>query len=660
MARALQWGAGILGGLLLLIVAAALAAVWFVDGHRLAGWVAERASAALEREVRVEDARIAWSWSPRLTLSGLTIANAPWGTEPLMAEVEQVQAVVRIPPLLRGRIEIPEITIVRPSLLLEKNQEGEGNWQLREPVAAEPATPEDRSEFPLMGRLAVQDGVLRFNDPKKGVEVESRINTVAGSGGGGEDRVSVDGQGSLQGKPFRISLSAGPILVLRQSDAPYPVDLSVEAGETSVLVKGTFRDPVKFQGADLDLDLKGPDLSEIFPLFGIPTPVTAAYSLKGKLRRDEGIWQVEGLQGRVGESDLSGVIRYEPKEPRPLIRGTLTSRQLRFADLGGLIGLDPAEGDKKRETPGPDARVIPDTPIDLDRLKAADMDVTFTGDDVQVPVLPLEQVQFRLLLNNGKAVIDPVRFTASIGRVVGRIILDGTQEVPLGRFDLGIEGLGLKPFVAGTRFEPETEGRLGGRLDLTGRGRSLSSILAASDGRIVLVMEGGSVSHLLIEAAGLDIAEALGTLVSGDDAVGVRCLVADLPVERGRMTTRTFIFDTTDTNIAADLTLALGDEALAGRVVAAPKDPSPLAARVPVTLGGTLSQPRIGIEGGPAAVKGGAAVALGVLLTPLAAIIPFLEEGGGEDSPCRALIQSANSPEPPANRRRPAGGKRPG
>jgi len=55
-------------------------------------------------------------------------------------------------------------------------------------------------------------------------------------------------------------------------------------------------------------------------------------------------------------------------------------------------------------------------------------------------------------------------------------------------------------------------------------------------------------------------------------------------------------------------------------------------------LSGPLKKPRVGIEpSGLAARAGGAAVL--ALLNPLAAIIPFIEMGGGEDSDCRGLIQ---------------------
>ena len=45
-----------------------------------------------------------------------------------------------------------------------------------------------------------------------------------------------------------------------------------------------------------------------------------------------------------------------------------------------------------------------------------------------------------------------------------------------------------------------------------------------------------------------------------------------------------------------------------------------------------------------AAARAGAAVGLGVLLTPLAALLPTIELGIGEDGACAGLLRAARSP----------------
>lgn len=637
MRRALKWGAGLFAGLMLMLILVVL----LFDWGRLAPWAANRLSAMSGREVTIEKLDIDWSWQPLITVEGLTVANAAWAKEPSMAEVERVRMRVSLPALLRLRWELPELAIIRPRVRLEQNEEGVANWDFTAgKLAAEATTPDDRSEMPLIGDFLIEEGALSYRDLRKGIDFRSRISNVAARDT--DRKVRVEGDGTIERKPFTVTLVAGSLMSLRAAEDPYPVRLDLAAGGTKLALDGTMRDPIRLEGADFQLSLSGPDLAEIFPIFGIPTPTTAPYSLSGRMQRDEGRWRVDDLKGEVGESDLSGSVAIDPREEIPLIQANLLSRKLRLIDLGGLIGLDPGEEDPSASV-APPGKVLPDVPVELARLRAADMDVQFTGQNVVVPDLPLREVDFHLILKGGQARLEPLRFKAEIGEIAGTVVLDGRQDVPIGNFDLGIRNLGLRPFFKGTRFEPETEGALAGRIQLRGTGSSLSDILGTSDGEAVLVMENGTLSHLLVELAGLDAAEALANLIAGDDAIKVRCFVSDFDVKKGMMQSRTLVLDTTDTNIKGKLALDLGQERLEGRLQPEPKDFSPLSARVPITLGGTFKEPAVGVEGGKLALKGGAAVALGVLLTPLAAIVPFLDAGGGEDSPCRSLINQAQA-----------------
>jgi hypothetical protein len=49
----------------------------------------------------------------------------------------------------------------------------------------------------------------------------------------------------------------------------------------------------------------------------------------------------------------------------------------------------------------------------------------------------------------------------------------------------------------------------------------------------------------------------------------------------------------------------------------------------------------VGIEGGAVAGQVGLAAALGALISPLAALLPFVDPGLAEDANCGALISSA-------------------
>ena len=77
------------------------------------------------------------------------------------------------------------------------------------------------------------------------------------------------------------------------------------------------------------------------------------------------------------------------------------------------------------------------------------------------------------------------------------------------------------------------------------------------------------------------------------------------------------------------------------KVTPLPKDRSPLTLRVPFTVQGSFADPSVKPEMGKLLARGGGALLLGALVNPLAALIPLIETGPGEDSDCSALMARA-------------------
>ena len=74
-------------------------------------------------------------------------------------------------------------------------------------------------------------------------------------------------------------------------------------------------------------------------------------------------------------------------------------------------------------------------------------------------------------------------------------------------------------------------------------------MLGSANGNIGLIMGEGHISNLLVELAGLDVAEALKYLVDKDREIPLRCAYAAFDVKDGVMTAKGLAFDTTDTAI---------------------------------------------------------------------------------------------------------------
>jgi uncharacterized protein involved in outer membrane biogenesis len=258
---------------------------------------------------------------------------------------------------------------------------------------------------------------------------------------------------------------------------------------------------------------------------------------------------------------------------------------------------------------------------------------------IDQPGWPLDNLDVRFLLNNGVLQLDPFSFGIAQGKISGPIILDGSKDVPDVSIDLSLQNLSLKPFFQDSRFESFAKGRFGGRFQIRGSGKSLADVLGDSNGHVTLLMEGGTVSKLIIDAAGLDFGKATTEVLGKDQSTDIRCVIGDFADKSGVLNSNIFVVDTTASNIQGNASINLKDETLNIDIEAHPKSIS-LSARTPILVTGPFRSPSVGLDPKELAARGAAAAALSVL-TPLAAIIPFIEPGLGKDSDCQHYVDEA-------------------
>jgi uncharacterized protein involved in outer membrane biogenesis len=166
-----------------------------------------------------------------------------------------------------------------------------------------------------------------------------------------------------------------------------------------------------------------------------------------------------------------------------------------------------------------------------------------------------------------------------------------------------------------------------------GNGNSIAAMFAGADGEMQAIMGPGEVSNLLLELAGLDVAEALKFLLGKDHKVAIRCAYADFKVAKGVAGADALAIDTTDTALLGKGSIDLGQERFDLTLLARPKDKSPISLRTPLRIGGSFLDPSFGPEPVPLLLRGAAVVALAAIAPP-AALLGLIETGPGEDVTC--------------------------
>ncbi|WP_333586783.1 AsmA family protein [Phenylobacterium sp.] len=643
-------GAGGLGAVLLTLVLILL----LLDWNMLRGPVSAFASARTGRDISIEGPLSVrpWSLRPSATVQGLRIADPDWAGEGDTATVERLTVQMEILPLLRGRQILTRLELHGADVRLRRAADGQVNWDF---------SPGDRDEgparLPAIRRFVVQDGRLALRDDVRGLNFSGEVSAREGGGEAGAQGFRLLGEGQLNGEAFRLRARGAPLVNL-DPDEPYGFGLDITAGRTEITARGALMRPFDFGQLNLRLEAAGPDLAYLYQLTGLAFPNTPPYRLEGRLRRDEQVWTVTGLGGRIGDSDLAGDLKVDVRGERPLLTAELSSRVLDFDDLAALFGGAPSTAAGETLAPQQAAmaaklrqerRYFPDAPLDVRRIRSMDAELTYRAERIEAPDLPLRGGRLRLSLKDGVLDARELAFTLPQGAFAGQIVLDAREDTPRTSLDMRLTGARLETLLPVGEGPAPLSGDLVGRVKLSGAGLSVRQTMASADGEVLLVIPRGEIREAFAELLGINVTRGLGLLLSDDQSrTEVRCAVAHFRARNGVMRADPFIFDTTPVLGQGAGEINLGEEQLDLRIDGEPKEPRLVRLMAPVTVRGPFAAPQIGVETGAALAQGGLGLALGALAAPLAALLPFVDPGLAEDANCGALVGEARQQGAPA------------
>ena len=283
-------------------------------------------------------------------------------------------------------------------------------------------------------------------------------------------------------------------------------------------------------------------------------------------------------------------------------------------------------------------RVLPTVDFSGARLAVIDADISYAIDTLHLPApqLALRDVRSRALLQDAELRIDPLRFRFAGGEVLASIVLDGRVTPNRLRAAADLRRLQLDQLVGPVDELKQSGGRLGAQLRLEGRGASVADLLGSADGSITLGMAGGQISHFVLATASLNGGRLLQLALGGDRPSTIRCAGVALNIAKGIGTIDPFVFDTEHVRIDGDGEVNFKQERIALILRPQPKKPNLLSVRGPLHVRGSFTNVDISLDASVAA-RAGAAVAL-ALVNPLAALLPLIETGGGEDSHCSEVL----------------------
>lgn len=627
-----------------LAVAAVLLAIPFgiilwIESEAGQRWIERKAYDSTGRVVKIGDIDIRIGWHPGARVTGLQITNPDWAKTSHLVDTQLIDGRVRLLPLLRGLVVVDDLTLTQAKVGLEREKD-RNTWTFKQREKKQDEGPQRL----FVQRVNIDRGFVVYRDTTIDTSVEMDVAGNVAQGGGTIDVVA---RGTYRGN--KLHAVANFPGLLPTPDTAVDMSMAIAIGSVTAAAAGTVR-AADVDGIDLDLDVSGASLGDIKKLVPVNLPDTPPYRLQGRFRNPAGAFIFDPFEGRVGDSDLSGAARYEKADATrkvPLLRAKLVSTLLDFDDLGPVAGAPPKTGAGETAAPKQKAqaasidttgKVLPQKRYEVEDFPLMDADVNFEGKKiVDAAHVPIEDLSVHWTMKDGVLRFEPMKFRLAHGLVTANLSLDSNKKPVAGKANIELAGLRLRELFPPTEKMKQPLGDIFARVDIAGRGTSAAELMGSADGRLAMLINGGYISNLLMEAAGLDVAEALRILATKDVDVKLRCAVVDLDLKQGNAKPQAFVIDTTDTVITADGTVDFKNELVDLKTKPVPKDPSIFVLRTPVNIVGPFKKPKVRPEIGPIALRAGAAIALGAL-NPLLSFLPFIETGPGKDTDCGKLM----------------------
>ncbi|MDB5946589.1 MAG: hypothetical protein JWQ33_1615 [Ramlibacter sp.] len=590
----------------------------------------------------------------RVLADGVEFANPDWAKDPQLVKAETAEVDINLFPLLRGRIELPLVTLRKPQLGLQMEADGRRSWALGRDTS-------DKSNIPEIGALVVDEGALHFISSEHGADIRTRF-AMDNRAADNKLPLSFRAEGTWQKEAFTAQGRAGNVMHLSgPQENPFPLEINASAAHTTLKAAGTLDSLSDLNGAKTTFTIQGGNLSELYKLLGVVLPETPRYELHARLEKQGAVWNVSQINGKLGNSDLSGQLTFDRSQQVPLLTGKLQSRALDFDDLAPLVGLPEQPRSAAAlpnvgapvASPGPVAKarlnrdpgkVLPTASLDLARLKAMNADVQYSAAKMtNVRQLPLDRMSLHVALKDGVLQLEPMDLGVAGGQLTGRIRIDGNSNPAIAEIKLDARALELAQLFPGARITKASFGKIHGVIDLKGRGNSAAQMLGTSSGNLAMVMGKGQISSLLLEFAELDGGGIIKTMLQGDRNAQLRCAAAAFDVTNGLMKSRAVVLDASDAVFYGAGAVSLASESLNLSVRAYPKDTSILTFRSPLKLEGTFARPKAGVDKAALTGKAGVVLALSAI-NPLLGLAATVHSGRGKDADCNAVLQEAGAP----------------
>jgi len=631
---------GLLGALVLVLALAAIVLPLLFDSEDVKRAITREVSQRTGREFQIAGP-LEISVFPWLAVKAeqLSLGNAQGFTGEHLARIGQARVGVALMPLLHRRLVADRVELRGLELNLEVNAKGHSNWEdLTSSGAAADEGSQGMFSAPQIAGLDIVDGQIEFKDRQAGTDyLVSKLDLQTGALGGGAP------------VPVQLTLdladrSAGTTLALgfAADVAPDPrlqhFDLS---GVKLELSPDGFHDPLVLhaptaraglEAGTLDIDSFTAELGELSATGKLgATGIPAAPVFKGRLESKE--FKPRKLLASLGlEAPVTA-------DPDALGRASLSAAfnghgtQLSLTDLAldldqskltGRLELEEAAAptikfDVFLDSMDLDRYLAPEEPsadtgattLPGKELEGLDVTGTVHADSLRMAGLDLTDAVIGVRLVNGRLRLHPLDANLYGGTYGGDITLDASKRVPHLSLDEKLEAVPFQRLAGDLLGSQRLSGTAFGHLRAKGKGATVAKVLGNLSGDLSLNLDNGALEGVNVW---YEIRRALAAYRGAEppapepNRTVFSTLQLDADLSDGILQTRKLTGELPFLSLQGQGSVNLAGASMDLRLVAAVRNTpelakDPLAGQlagksVPLTIRGSLGDPRVAVDWG--------------------------------------------------------------
>jgi AsmA protein len=409
--------------------------------------------------------------------------------EPAVA-IGELIANLRLMPLLAGRIEISDITLIKPRIVMELGPDGHTNWSPLIDTLARALRPDARRDERVLSfsEIRINDGAITVRDPAHGVNetlegAELSLawpsiaksfaatghfvwhkETVAASLAMADFPAALAGRNS--GLKFRFN--AGPLNAAFDGAMSYAPNLKMEG--TLAADAASLRDALRWTGDT-----------------ALPDGGLGRFALKAHAAVNDGTVALSNVNAEFDGNVAEGVITYATTG-RKLLQATLAVEALDLTPYVSTVRLV-AENSRNWDS----------TPIALDWFNGWEADVRLSAAGVRLAHTRLGRTAVAATMRSGKLVVTVGESQSFNGLITGTIALAKTDTGTDFKTRMQFTDIDLEKAMAELFRIRRVEGAGNVSLEMESSGRSVQELARNLDGSAQISAKDGALTGMNVE-----------------------------------------------------------------------------------------------------------------------------------------------------------------